>query len=146
MVLAQTTAPSGSTASMEKHPHLRLVDRVVVPVQGTDREFYVQQWAVEFAKQFGVPVLALHVENPASQAPSDVFSYIQAEARKWDVILETSVHPGDDVAKALLTELGPRDLVVLGTRRFKSRYRAGSVGAQLVEQAPCPIQLIRLDN
>ncbi|MDX1612341.1 MAG: universal stress protein, partial [Candidatus Thermoplasmatota archaeon] len=43
-------------------------ERIVIPVQGTDREYEAQQWAVEFAAALSVPVYAVHVAQGEEQA------------------------------------------------------------------------------
>ena len=125
---------------------VRPIDRIVLPVEGTDREFDAQRWAVELAAGLRVAILAVHVSNRvAGGAPrADVFAYLQGECRKWAVPLETRTLRGNDVVQELVDELGVRDLVVLGTRRLASDYHVGSVAGGLVRRAPCPVQLVRL--
>lgn len=123
-------------------------DRVVIPVQGTDREFLAQQWAVEFAAALGVPICAVHVatgEEPADVDEDEIFSYVGEEAMKWGVPIETHVQVGRNVVDVVLDELRPRDLVVIGTRRLGSAFHMGSVTAELVRRAPCPVQIVRIE-
>ena len=119
-------------------------DQVVIPVQGTDREYYAQQWAVEFAAAIGIPVKALHVGNGAQDDDPEVFRYIQRLADKHSVTLTTRTLHGD-VVEELAAELTPRDLVVIGTRKLAHHYHVGSVAAALIEKAPCPVQVVRLE-
>lgn len=127
-----------------REPPARPVDRIVVPVEGTDREFEAQQRAVELACYLGVPVCALHVAPPTGGTPEDVFSYLDKECVKWRVQLDARVVRGTSVVDELVDELHVRDMVVVGTRRMASEYHVGSVAAQLVRRAPCPVQLVRL--
>lgn len=125
----------------------RPADRIVVPVQGTDREFLAQQWAVEFAAALGVPVCAVHVSSGAGDVPDEdeIFSYVGEEAMKWGVPIETHVLAGGlDPVQAILDELKVRDLVVIGTRRLGGTFHVGSVTAELVRRAPCPVQVLRI--
>ena len=117
--------------------------RVVVPVQGTDREFVAEQWAVELAAALALPVHAVHVA-PAGSDGEGVFDFIRSVCEKWGVRLTTLVLHGSSVAEELVEELEPRDLVVIGTRRLAQDYHVGSVAADLVRRAPCPVQIMRL--
>lgn len=125
------------------------VDRLVVPVEGTDREFDAQQWAAGIAAALGVPIHALHVTaGDETDQHTDHFDFLERVCGKWDVELDTRVAGRNDVVAEILDELGPRDLVVLGTRRLGSKndYHVGSVAAELVQNAPCPVQIVRLDS
>lgn len=124
-------------------PLAHLVDRIVIPVEGSDHEFFAQQWAVEMARELRVHVQAVHV-NPIGSTHGDVFGYLKQEADRWHVPLVTLQLEGDDVVEELLPELGPRDLVVIGTRHMASDFHLGSVAASLVKRAPCPVQILRI--
>lgn len=115
-----------------------------MPVEGTDREFLAQEWAVELAAALEVPVRAVHVAPHAGTTAPDVFSYLQNQCKKWGVACRTTVVHGSDVAQELSDELTPRDLVVVGTRKLASHYHVGSVAGELVRKAPCPVQVVRL--
>lgn len=124
------------------------LDRIVIPVEGTDREYEVQQWATELAAALDVPVHALHVDKGDSEEPhEDHFSFIEKLCDKWGVELSKRVAGRDDVTQEILDELAPRDLVVIGTRRMTNSggYHVGSVAAELVERSPCPVQVVRLE-
>lgn len=125
------------------------MDRIVVPVQGTDREFEAQQWATELAASLGVQVHALHVTSgQEEELHGDHFSFIEKLCDKWGVELTKRVASRDDVTQEILDELAPRDLVVIGTRRMVNSgndYHVGSVAGELVRQAPCPVQIVRLE-
>ncbi|MBW3582130.1 MAG: universal stress protein [Euryarchaeota archaeon] len=120
-------------------------EQIVVPVQGTDREFLAQQWAVEIAAALELPVRAVHVSGDAGDGAPDKFDYLEKLAKKHGVELKTEVIHGSDVVRELVDELGARDLVVLGTRKLSHQYHIGSVAAALVEKAPCPVQIVRLE-
>lgn len=125
------------------------LDRIVIPIEGTDREFEVQQWAAELAAALGVRVHALHVSRGnEEELHEDHFSFIQKVCDKWNIELETRVASRNDVAAEILDELGPRDLVVIGTRRLAGSgdYHVGSVAGELVQNAPCPVQMVRLEG
>lgn len=133
--------PSSST--------LQPVERLVVPVQGTDREFEVQQWAAELAAALDVSVHGLHVASGnEEEVHHDHFSFLEKVCEKWGVTLETRVANRNDVAAEILDELGPRDLVVIGTRRLAGSgdYHVGSIAGHLVQNAPCPVQIVRLEG
>ncbi len=124
----------------------RPAERIVVPVEGTDREYEAQQWAVEFAAALGTPVYALHVASGDEDAGrEDHFSFIEKLAEKWEVELEAVTISSNDVVTELVEELQPRDLVVIGTRQLSGQYHVGSVAGALVRQAPCPVQIVRLE-
>lgn len=125
------------------------VDRLVVPVEGTDREFEVQQWVTELAAALAAPVHALHVSRgDEEEVHEDHFSFLEKACEKWDVELETRIASRDSVTDEILDELGPRDLVVIGTRRLAGSgdYHVGSVAGELVRNAPCPVQIVRLEG
>lgn len=125
------------------------VERIVIPVEGTDREFEVQQWAAEMAGALQVPVHALHVSSGnEEEIHEDHFHFIENLCEKWDVELETRVASRQDVVAEILDELGPRDLVLIGTRRLAGSgdYHVGSVAGELVQNAPCPVQIVRLEG
>lgn len=125
------------------------MERIVVPVEGTDREFEVQQWATELAAGLGVPIHALHVTSgQEEELHEDHFSFIEKLCDKWGVELNTRVAGRENVTQEILDELMPRDLVVIGTRQMANSaddYHVGSVAAELVRQAPCPVQIVRLE-
>lgn len=123
----------------------QLVERLVIPVQGTDREFVAQQWAVEMASVLGVPLRAVHVAAPIGPRRRDLFEYLTLESAKWSVELETRIVRGTDVVEELVQELDSRDLVIVGTRRMSSHFHLGSVAEGLVRRAPCPVQVVRLE-
>lgn len=124
------------------------MDRIVVPVEGTDREFEAQQWATELAAALDVPLHALHVtDGNEEEIHGDHFSFIEKLCGKWDVELEKRTASREDVTQEILDELAPRDLVVIGTRRMANNgdYHVGSVTAELVRHSPCPVQIVRLE-
>lgn len=125
------------------------MERIVIPVQGTDREFEAQQWATELAAALDVPVHALHVTSgQEEELHEDHFSFVEKLCEKWGVELTKRVAGRDDVTQEILDELAPRDLVVIGTRRMGnagSDYHVGSVAAEVVRQSPCPVQIVRLE-
>lgn len=144
---AAATAPSrpGNRAAQSGHTLLsRVVERIVVPVQGTDREFLAQQWAVQFARHVGAPVRAVHVAPPSARTPADIFDYVKHEGRKWGVPIATAIETSGSVVDSLLDDLDVQDLVVLGTRKLGTHYHLGSVAEQLVRRAPCPVTVVRL--
>ncbi len=125
--------------------HTQPIQRVVVPVGGTDREFVAQEMAVGFASALGVPVAGFHVCPDPDDAPPDLFAYLRDRAAKWSVSMEEHVVAGTSASQELLKELTIMDLVVIGSRRFGIRYQLGSVAQGLLQHAPGPVQVIRLD-
>ncbi len=119
------------------------IGRIVVPVEGADREFIVQEHAVTLAAALGIPVHAVHV-RAALDAHDDVFAWVQKEADQWGVPLDCRSVDGEDAATEILLELQPLDLVVIGSSHAGSKYRLGSVAETLIRHAPCPVQVVRL--
>lgn len=122
-------------------------DRIVVPVQGTDREYDVQQWAVEFASSTGAPIAAVHVSADPDQVPDDIFQFVDKLAGDRQVSLETHVLAGTEkeVVDVLLSELDAMDLVIIGTRKLGRGYHVGSVSDGLIQGAPGPVQVLRIE-
>ncbi len=119
------------------------IRRIVVPVEGSDREFIVQEHAVALAAALGVPVHAFHV-RPVVGGSDDVFAWLEKEADNWGVDLSSGSVDGDDPASEIVAELEPLDLVVIGSSHMGSKYRLGSVAEHLIRRAPCPVQVVRL--
>jgi len=133
---------SEKSAKPMHHPPTHALDRIVMPVSGSDREFLAQLTAVQLAAELRVPVTAVHVGDTDDD---EVFAYARKECDEWNVELD-SVHLGGDVVETLLSELGPRDLIVIGTRRLgHDGWHVGSVTLALIQRAPCPVQVVRLD-
>lgn len=120
-------------------------DRIVVPVEGTDREFIAQQWAVELAAALGVGVCALHVTSTGATPPPGVFTFLQEACTKWGVVLDPQLVEGENVVDEIVEELRTRDLVIIGTRRLAGHYHLGSVSLELIRRAPCPVQVVRIE-
>jgi nucleotide-binding universal stress UspA family protein len=120
-------------------------ERIVVPVQGADREFEAQQWAIELAAALGIGVYAVHVADGEEEDRDDLFSFIEKLGEKWDTEVATQVIASNDVVGELVEELEARDLVVIGTRQLSGQYHVGSVAAELLRRAPCPVHMVRLE-
>ncbi len=132
----------------------RPADRIVVPSQGTDREFLAQQWAVELAAALGLDVHGVHVvdadrngqeDATDEEISADVFSYLKKFAEKYGVSLSTTILHGGAIVDQLVDELSARDICVIGTRKLSHKYHVGSVTAELIERAECPVQVVRLE-
>lgn len=119
------------------------VRRVVVPVEGSDREYLVQEHAVALAGALEVPLTAVHVQS-ATDGRNDVFAWLEKQAQGWGVELQTLTLQGQEPAAVLADELDAMDLVVIGSRRLGGRYHVGSVADRLIRDAPCPVQVVRL--
>ncbi|MGB0651646.1 MAG: universal stress protein [Thermoplasmatota archaeon] len=138
MALVQSATKPVVTASA------RPVNRVVVPVEGSDREYLAQETAIEHAAALGVPVYAVHIHTQPGEPPAGLFTFMERLAARWETPLETRVLHATDAADEMLAELDPLDLVVLGSRRLGKRYHVGGMAQELIAQAPCPVQVVRL--
>lgn len=136
-------APDYAAGTPASNPADGPFDRVVVPVGGSARELEVQLWAVRFAALHDVPVHAVHVRNGSPVPPVELFGYLESLGDRHGVPVDARVAEGEIVA-ALCRELGPRDLVVVGTERLGSSPARGSVVADLVRRAPCPVQALSI--
>lgn len=136
--------PVSKSAKTANEP-VRPIEQIVIPVQGTDREFLAQSWAVELAAALELPVHAVHVDTEGTASRRDVFTYLNRQCEKWGVKATTRVIHGADIVQELVDELRPRDLVVLGSRRMAAQYHVGSVAVELVRKAPCPVQIVRIE-
>ncbi len=123
----------------------RPYDRIVIPVEGTDREFLAQQTAIEIGGAMGLPVVAVHIATGASDGPPDVFRFMEQLGRKHDVKIEGKTIHSESVVDELVAELMTRDLCIIGTRKLSHHYHVGSIAAELIEKAPCPVQVVRLE-
>lgn len=121
----------------------RPFDRIVVPVSGSARELDVQRRAVRMAADHDVPIHAVHVRDGAPLPPVDLFGYLETLCDRHGVDLDAHVLEGE-VVDSLARELGPRDLVVVGTERMAASSTRPSVAAGLIRQAPCPVQTVRI--
>lgn len=122
----------------------QLVDRVLVPIEGGSEELLVQQWAVGMADALGARLHAVHVATDGLEPPEDVFSYISRLAEERAVSFDTAVVNAKTVVDELVEELSPNDLVVIGTRVLGSGPEV-SVTEELIQRAPCPVQVIRIE-
>jgi nucleotide-binding universal stress UspA family protein len=120
------------------------VARIVVPVEGSSSELVVQEWAVELARQLHTELRALHVSVGGAKAAGDIFRYANDLCKRRQVPISTKILEGPDAVSELVQELGPNDLVVVGTRQLGTEYHLGSVTEGLIRYAPCPVQVIRL--
>lgn len=118
--------------------------RVVVPIGGSDREFLAQEQAVLYAEALGVPLVAVNVSTRPDEAPSDLFRFIEKAARRRDVQVRRLLLAGMDPVDALVAELGPLDLVIVGSERMGDRHRLPGVVERLVHDAPSAVQVVRL--
>lgn len=123
-----------------------LVGRVVVPIGGSDSEYLVQQQAVEFAAVLEAPVLGIHVTTAPDEAAVDLFRYLEGLCEKWGVPCETQTLAHDDVAEALRRELDAGDLCFIGTAHLGNGYYVSSVAEALIRHAPCPVQVMRIQD
>lgn len=135
---------AASRASEADTPKPQLVDRVVVPIEGGSEELIVHQWAVGMADALGARLHAVHISTDGLDPPEDVFSYINRLADEHKVEVDTAIVNAKTVVDELVQELGPTDLVVIGTR-ILGTVAEGSVTEDLIQRAPCPVQVIRID-
>lgn len=119
------------------------ISRIVVPVEGTDREYIVQEHAITLASALGIPVHAVHIRAPVG-AHNDVFVWMQKHAKEWGVDFDGQSLDGEDAAAEIVLELQPLDLVIIGSSHAGTKYRLGSVAEYLIRHAPCPVQVVRL--
>lgn len=125
--------------------HARPVARVVVPVAGTDREYVVQEQAAEWAAALDVPLYALHVSSAPDEINGDVWHYVNEVCERWGVDCETRAIAGTDPAEEVLQEVDAMDLIVIGTRKMTGRFHLGSVTDAILKDAPCAVQVVRLE-
>lgn len=123
---------------------LEMVNRVVLPVEGSSHELYVQSWGVELAALLGARVRAVHVANGEGDPPEDIFDHVVRTCKDHGVEPETVVLHDTDVAAALANEVDPTDLVVIGTLLLGTAFQLGSVTDALIRTAPCPVLVIRI--
>ncbi len=142
---AKPRASAPKASKTEARPDARPVRRVVVPIEGTDSEFLTQELAAEWASALGVSAHAVHVSAAPDEANEDLWSYFQKACDRWGVELDTQQLAGTDAAQEILAELDAMDLLVIGTRRLTGRFHVGSVTQAILRDAPCAVQVVRLE-
>lgn len=135
----------------------RQLGRIGVAVDGTDESQTAQEQAEAIARDAGAELQILTVDGPPEPI-ADVVAYsfdiptdgstILAEALKRagpDLQVDGELLRGDPTGRALADACVDRiDLLVAGSRGYGpvSRVLMGSVSAQLVNQAPCPVIVV----
>lgn len=117
---------------------------VLIPIEGSAQELFVQEQAVALAANLQVPLKAVHVSTQYEEIPKDLFRYVERLASKRHVKLEKRVIGGSDVAREIIDEAQPSDVIVIGTRLLGTEYHLGSLTETLIHRAPCPVQVIRI--
>lgn len=123
-------------------PEAGLVERIVVPVSGSDREYEAQQHAVEHAAALGAPLMGLHVTTEPEAVSFDIFGYLEGLCSRWGVHFLEEVIPEGDPRSAILDALDPQDLLIMGTVRLGSAEPSNA--EHILRNAPCPVQILRL--
>jgi nucleotide-binding universal stress UspA family protein len=141
--------PAGAT------PRDRVNGRVVVGVDGLPAAAPVVAFAFEEAAWRGVPLTVVHAwpppttTSPAARPSAEEERQVDVALAGWpdrypEVALRREVVRGSP-AGALMAELSPADLLVVGARGlggFRDQ-RLGSVALALVHHAPCPVVVVR---
>ena len=138
---------------MPETPPTWSVDRILVPVDGSDCASNAVDHAIALAEQFGAAVTLLTVvnerqlENPESRSHErDAATALVTEAaervRQADVVAETAVEVGTPTEEIVATadEL-QADLVVMGThgRSGMERLLIGSVADGVIRRSTIPV-------
>ncbi len=138
--------PASKTATQtQSRADARPVRRVVVPIEGTDSEFLTQELAAEWASALSVPVHAIHITDAPDEVNDDMWQYVQKACERWSVPLDTQSLAGTEPAHEILEELDAMDLLIIGTRRLTGRFHVGSVTQKILHDAPCAVQVVRLE-
>jgi nucleotide-binding universal stress UspA family protein len=145
----------------------RPVQRIVVPLDGSDRSEATLPAAAELANLLGVPVILVRVVDAGEAlrsaqvggSPSAAYAgsidslrkaaaeYLESHAqelRNQSIAVSIKVLDGEPVAQ-LLNLVEPGELLVMTShgRGGVGRLMLGSVSEKLVRQAKCPVLLIR---
>lgn len=141
-----------------------MFERILVAFDGTPESRRAAHVALEIAARFGSHV-TVAIVRPPSEAPvgdrledlvpidsegrslSMLLDELKAEGRKKQVVALESVHLRGDVVPSLLDYLhrNPQDLTITGSRGLSRgrRILQGSVSSGLVNDAPCPVLVVR---
>jgi nucleotide-binding universal stress UspA family protein len=137
------------------------IHTILHPTDFSERSGYAFDAALELAKDYKARLILLHVAQPPAPVPgapgAEVPSpedYRQALATKlhWlkvpdnAVEIEPVLKEGDPAPEILRTvEAHHCDLVVMGThgRTGLDQLRMGSVAAAVLQNAPCPVLMVR---
>ncbi len=137
--------------------------RICCPVDFSEASRAALREAAELARRFGAELVLLHVVEPAGPAGSEL-AFAPPRARRGDAAgvsplaeweaeavkvvgprvesLELSGSPAEEIVR--FAAEGGCDAVVLGThgRTGFRRLVLGSVAAQVVRDAPCPVVVV----
>ncbi|MDH4148233.1 MAG: universal stress protein [Acidimicrobiia bacterium] len=137
-----------------------MVDKIVVGIDGSDASRAALAWAVDEARLWDARLVVVHAyEFPPYEPAYAVEAAVQWVAAEATKLLEseiaTVVPEGDrdrveavaidgSAAQRVLQAAGQHDLIAVGSRGrggFASLL-LGSVSAQVVQHAPCPVAVL----
>ncbi|CAK7011209.1 TRAP-T-associated universal stress protein TeaD [Saezia sanguinis] len=140
--------------------------KVLVPIDGSAPSTKARQAAVEVAKMFDIPIVALYVIEPLPYVglaevgvpdlaeyssavraeASKVLEAVEAECKDQGVKCETVLVEAANVDQGILEQAESRDcnLIVMGThgRRGINRLLMGSVARSVLGQSKVPVLVV----
>jgi len=145
--------PAGRAAA--SHPPL---DKILVPMTGTDYSRFGAEVAVAIAKGCGAAITALHVSVPPSE--TDLLRRAKQLLRPSRALLAEIVALGQRAAVRVLTKVlirsakehailreanvGKHDLIVIGTKAWSGEaLHFGQSAETLIANARCPVLLLK---
>jgi nucleotide-binding universal stress UspA family protein len=144
-----------------------MLKKLLVPLDGSALAETALPYALELGQKFGAEVLLMRVLPPLVTIPAEKESAFsrsnflqewEAEARDYlnqlqDKLSETHLKvytellEGGPIAEMILEEAAERkvDVIVMSTHGYSGndRWVYGSVANKVLQQAPCPVFLIR---
>jgi nucleotide-binding universal stress UspA family protein len=140
------------------------VDKILVPVDGSDQSAMAAQWASRLAAKLGASVTLLHVHHVPGSEAMGLNSLGREEIEKMEnriagpsfdkaralmdpaVVTETLVSVGEPAEEIVaLAKKHGASLIVMGTRGL-SRAREillGSVSEKVIHHAHCAVTVVR---
>jgi nucleotide-binding universal stress UspA family protein len=123
--------------------------KLLVAVDGSSEAEKAARHALQFAKDSGASITALHViTSPVAQEESEnVLAQVRDIAKGIGVECNTKSYINSIISRGIIEEAekGNIDQIIMGSRGITGikRMELGSVAEAVTRYAPCPVTVIR---